>query len=109
MASCLVIVEGTFNEGGADSVEFKEYITRAIANDKVHGGVELSQYTIQENLGQGETPHFVVVLKYPSYEAAKETFNSKEYKAIIPLRDVVFKKVKILIQAENLIKFIKKD
>ena len=97
MSTCIVIVEGTLEEGGADTQEFKEYLQRAIANDKEHGGVELENYMISENLGQGEKPDFVVVLKYPSYEAAKKTFTSDEYKAITPLRDKAFKKVKILL------------
>jgi len=83
--------------GGADSQEFKEYLKRAIANDEAHGGVELQQYMVKENLGQGGTPDFVVILEYPSYEVAKNTFYSEEYKAIIPLRDVAFKEVKILL------------
>jgi len=97
MSACIVIVEGTLKEDGADSQEFKEYLQRAIANDKAYGGVELKNYIVKENLGQGEKPDFVVILEYPSYEAAKNTFTSDEYKAITPLRDKAFKKVKILL------------
>lgn len=42
-------------------------------------------------------PHVVFVVEYPSCEVARSVFTNDEYKAIIPLRDVAFKEVKILI------------
>lgn len=92
----IAILEGTLGEGGMDSPEFKEYSKRSNANGEAHGGVVLKKYMIKENLGQGGKPDFVLIVEYPSHEAAKKTFSSEEYKAIIPLRNIAFKEVKIL-------------
>lgn len=80
-----------------DSPEFKEYSKRSNANGETHGGVVLKKYSIKENLGQGEKPDFILIVEYPSYEIAVDTFTCEEYKSIIPLRDVAFKTVKILL------------
>ena len=94
---CIAVLQGIFNEGGKDTPEFKEYSKRSNANGEANGGVVLSKYMISENLGQGDMPHFVIVVSYPSREIAVDTFTNDEYNAIIPLRDVAFKEVKILI------------
>jgi len=47
-------------------------------------------------LGTGEQPHLVLVIEYPSQQKAHETFTNEEYQAILPLRAVAFKDVKIL-------------
>lgn len=93
-------MQGTFNKGGQTTPEFKEYSQRSNANGEANGGKLLGKYIIIENLGQGEMPHVVFVVEYPSCEVARSVFTNDEYKAIIPLRDVAFKEVKILI-AEN--------
>lgn len=94
---CIAILEGTLSEGGLNSPEFKEYSKRSNANGEAHGGVVLQKYIVSENLGQGGKPDFILIVEYPSYEAAKNTFGNEEYKAILPLRDVAFKEVKILL------------
>lgn len=94
---CIAILEATFNEGGMDSEEFKEYSARSNANGVAHGGVVLSKYKIDQNLGNGNTPHVVFIVEYPSHEKAVESFTSEEYKSIIHLRDVALKEVNILI------------
>ena len=94
---CIAILEGTLSESGINSLEFKEYSKRSNANGEAHGGVVLKKYMVSENLWQGGKPDFVLIVEYPSYEAAKNTFSNEEYKAILPLRDVAFKEVKILL------------
>lgn len=94
---CVVIITATFNEGGSESAEYKEYASRSNTNGEAHGGVVLSRYPIEQNLGTGKTPHAVILLEYPSREKAIETFTCDEYKSIIPLRNVAFKEVNILI------------
>ena len=94
---CIAILEGTLGEGGTSSPEFKEYSKRSNANGEAHGGVVLQKYMVSENLGQGGKPDFVLIVEYPSYEAARNTFSNAEYKAILPLRDIAFKEVKILL------------
>jgi len=56
----------------------------------------LRKYRVKENLGQG-TPDFILIVEYPSYEVAVDTFTCEKYKAIIRLRDIAFKTVKTLL------------
>lgn len=93
----IVIIEASFAVGGKDSTEFKEYSRRSNANGEANGGVVLSKYPIQENLGDGGKPDVVMVIEYPSAAHAKLAFSNSEYQAIIPLRQRAFKEVKILI------------
>jgi len=92
-----VVLEGTFNENGMNSPEFAEYSQRSNTNGEAFGGEVQAKYMIKENLGQNEAPHFVIIVDYPSEDAAKKAWSSEEYKAILPLRDVAFKEVKILL------------
>ncbi len=97
MEKYTVVLQGTFNENGMNSPEFAEYSQRSNANGEKHGGVVQGKYMIKENLGQNEAPHFVIIVDYPSEDAATKAFTSEEYNSIIPLRDVAFKEVKILL------------
>ncbi len=99
--SCIAVLQGTFNEGGQNTPEFKEYSQRSNSNGEANGGKLLGKYVISENLGQGEMPHVVFIIEYPSYEVAKSVFTNEEYMSIIPLRDIAFKEVKILL-SENM-------
>ena len=95
---CIVVFEGTFNEGMAGSAVQKEYSERSAANAEVYGGfVALSNYSFEENLGTGEIPDFIVIVEYQSKDKARQSLVSDEYQSIIPLRDSTFKEVKILI------------
>lgn len=95
---CIVIFEGTFNEGMAGSDVQKEYSTKSTANAEAYGGfISLSNYTFEQNLGNGLIPDFIVIVEYQSKEKVIQSLNSEEYLSIIPLRDLVFKEVKILI------------
>jgi len=94
---CIAVLEGTFREGGQKTPEFKEYSQRSNANGEAHQGKLLGKYVINKNLGQGDTPHVVFVVEYPSREIAEQVFTNEEYTSIIPLRDVAFKEVKILL------------
>ena len=95
---CVVVFEGTFNEGMAGSAEQKEYSQRSAANAEVYGGfVGLSNYSFEQNLGTGMMPDFIVVVEYQSKEKVIQSLKSDEYQSIIPLRDLTFKEVKILI------------
>ena len=91
-----IIIEATFNPNGMNTPEFKEYSRRSNANGEAQGGVVIGKYQVTENLANGETPHLVLVIEYPSKEAAHNTFTNSEYRSIVALRDVVFKSVKIL-------------
>ena len=95
---CTVLFEGTFNEGMEGSAEHKEYTQRSTANGEAFGGfVFLSNYTFEQNLGNGLLPNFVVIIEYLSKEKLIKSLDSDKYLSIIPLRDLVFKEVKILI------------
>jgi len=94
---CIVVISAAFKDGGAESEEYKEYAKRSNANGEAHGGVVLSKYMVEQNLGNGTTPYVVLLVEYPSREKAIETFTNEEYKNIIPLRDAALKEVNILI------------
>jgi uncharacterized protein (DUF1330 family) len=92
----IIVIEATFNPNGMNTPEFKEYSQRSNANGEAHGGVVLHKYQVTGNLGSGDTSHMVLIIEYPSQDMASQTFSSKEYHSILPLREVVFKEVKIL-------------
>ena len=92
----IIIIEATFNPNGMNTPEFKEYSRRSNANGEAHGGVVLHKYQVTGNLGSGGTPHMVMAIEYASQELATKTFTNKEYLSLLPLREVVFKEVKIL-------------
>lgn len=95
--NCMVVIEATFNQGGQETEEFKEYAQRSNANGQSNGGKLIAKYFISGNIGQGQTSSLVIVFEFPSKEAAEINFTNDEYNAIIPLRDVAFKEVKILL------------
>ncbi len=92
----IVIISATFRPQGMHTPEFKEYSRRSNANGEAHGGKVLQKFKVLKNLGGGALPHMVMVVEYPSLEHAESTFNSKEYKAILPLRDAALSDVNIL-------------
>jgi len=94
---CIVILEGTFREGGPDTPEFAEYSRRSAANGEASGGKLLGKYKVMGNIGQGPTPHAIFVVEYPSRKSAEQAFANSEYQAIIPLRDIAFQEVRILL------------
>ena len=95
----IVIIEATFNPNGMHTPEFKEYSRRSNANGEAQGGVVLSKYQItgdlSENESEGDTPHMLLIIEYPSQEQALNAFTNAEYQAILGLRAVAFKEVKI--------------
>jgi len=91
----VVVIEATFNPNGMNTPEFKEYSRRSNANGESHGGVVIGKYQITENLGNGNTPHLVLVIEYPTKEDAEKTFTNEEYLEILPLREVAFKQINI--------------
>jgi len=95
--NCTVILEGIFSKDGKASSEFEEYSRRSNENGEAHGGVVIKNYLISENMGQGEKPDFILIIEYPSRDKAKKAFTSDEYNQIIPMRNKVFKEVKILL------------
>ncbi len=95
--NAIVIIEASFNPNGFNTPEFKEYSRRSNANGEAHGGVVLSKYQVTDNLAQGDIPHLVMIIEYPSTNLAQQTFSNDEYQAILPLRAVAFKEVKILL------------
>ena len=91
-----IVINATFNPNGMNTPEFKEYSRRSNSNGEAHGGVVLSKFQITDNLGNGSTPHLVLIIEYPSKEMATQTFTNDEYLSILPLRNVAFKEVNIL-------------
>jgi len=97
MKSYTIILQGIFNENKKESKEFLEYSKRSNANIEAYKGVVKRKYIIEENLVQNEKPCFVIIVDFPSKDDAKNAFVSEEYLSIIPLRNLIFRDVKILI------------
>lgn len=97
----IVIIEATFNANGINTPEFKEYSRRSNANGEAHGGVVIGKYQVTANLGQGDAPQLVLIIQYPNKQSGEQTFTNPEYLAIVALREVAFKEVKIL-QTNNI-------
>ena len=95
----IVVIEATFKPNGMHTPEFKEYSRRSNANGEAHGGEVLKKFQVTKNLGNGGAPHMVLVIEYPSEQHARDTFTCSEYQAIVPLREVSFQEVKILLTA----------
>ena len=94
---CTVVMTGIFNEGGSEMEEFKEYSMKAAALTEANGGNVVSKNVVEKNLGNGNSPHVVIVMEFPSKEKAVDTFTSEEYTSLIPLRGMAFKEINILI------------
>jgi uncharacterized protein (DUF1330 family) len=92
-----VIITGEFNPGGMQRPEFKEYSEKAGAILAADGGTVLNKFGVEQNLGDGNAPHVVLVVSFPSKEKAIETFTSEAYQNIIPLRKVAVKAMNLLI------------
>lgn len=98
---CTVVLTGTLKASAETTPEFQEYARRSAANGEANGGKLMGKYTIVENLGQGSTPTVVFVVEYPTRQIAVDVFTNEEYTSIIPLRDMAFEEVKILISAQE--------
>ena len=89
--SAYVVVHATIN----DQEKMQEYgavAGQAVAN---HGGEVVCRGPVEAL--NGEAPHPVmVVLKFPSKDAAKSWYNSDEYQGIIPTRDAAMDSVFVL-------------
>ena len=66
----------------------KEYAAKTEAIVTRHGGRYLVRGATMEKLeGAGPLPHVMVVIEFPSYEAARACWDSPEYQAVKALRD----------------------
>ena len=92
-----IVLLVTFNEGGMQMPEFKEYSERATANIEAFGGETVEKYMIEKNMEGGEAPQMVAVINFPSREKADAALSTEEYQNLIPLRNVVFKEIRTLI------------
>jgi len=99
----IVIIEATFNPNGMHTPEFKEYSRRSNSNGEAHGGVVLSKYQVTANLAQGDSPHMILVIEYPSQEQARQTFTNEEYQSILSLREIAFKEVRIFLTNSQIV------
>ena len=100
MKKYIVIVEATLSKQGTQSNEFKEYSEKATINNTKYGAIVKEKYIISENIAQGLTSSLVIVLEFPSKENAQKAFSNEEYLSLIPLRELAFKELKILMTSE---------
>lgn len=92
-----VIVTAEFNPGGKEMPEFKTYPAKANEIIIAHGGSVTTRYGVEQNAGDGPTPHVILHIEFPSKEKAVEAFSGEAYQSIVPLRKVAVKTMNILI------------
>ncbi len=77
-----------------DAEKFKVYGAGAGPTLAAHGGTFAGRFMIEDVLEGASEHQGVVMLEFPSLEAAKGWYNSPEYQALIPTRreaaDMVF-------------------
>ena len=94
---CQVIVTATFNPGGNHTPEFQEYSPKAAQVIQAHGGSIVGRLKVEQNAGNGTTPQVGLLVEFPNRVKAEAAFASDEYQQIIPLREVAFSDINILI------------
>lgn len=86
-----VAVHGTV----LDQDKMQEYGAAAGPTVAAHGGKVISRGPVE--VLHGESPHqIMVVLEFPSRQAAKDWYASSEYQAVIPTRNAALDSVFIL-------------
>ena len=69
-----------------DPALFEDYRGKVSATIEKYGGRYVARGGKVETLEGDWQPHRVVILEFPSYERAREWYNSPEYKPLIALR-----------------------
>ena len=82
MSAAYLIVEMRIN----DHEQYKAYMAAAAPAVKAAGGEYLARGSRHESLEGDWEPHRVVVLRFPSYEAAKSFYDGDVYGDIRKLR-----------------------
>ena len=97
LEKCTVVLTATFKHNMRNSNEFAEYSKKSNQNGEDNGGVVLKKILVEENLGTGTKPSFVLIIEYPSKIKAYETFTNETYQNLLDLRGSIFKEVNIYI------------
>lgn len=88
MEKSTIIVAGTFQPGYEQ--HFAEYSNKVRAYLNRHGAQVVRRQRITKTLYGSGSPDLIMVIDFPSAEAAESVFFEQEYLALIPLRDKVF-------------------
>ncbi len=107
-----LIIEATPNP--AYKKELLHYLSQVPAVFKQHGAVPIASYDIESALKLDATrvvedtsdsqlvPGVIAVLSFPSKDAILTLFNSPEYQALVPIRDLAFNQLGIYIGNERI-------
>ncbi|HFC04188.1 MAG TPA: DUF1330 domain-containing protein [Rhizobiales bacterium] len=93
--SAMMIALNTTNPDEPEAL--KEYSQSAIALIRAAGGKPVGRYDFNEIVTGDNFPNVVLAVEFPSAGAIRTLFDSKEYKALIPLRDKGFKSFNVCI------------
>lgn len=80
----------------SDRAAFDDYLAKTIPFIEKHGGRYLTKGGTHEML-EGDQPTRVVIVEFPSKDAAKAWYNDPGYRPLIPLRHAVTKSTMTLI------------
>lgn len=107
-----LIIEATPN--AANKAALIDYLSKVPAVFKQHGAVPIASYDIESALKLDTTrvvedtsdsqlvPGVIAVLSFPSKDAILTLFNSPEYQALVPIRDLAFNQLGIYIGNERI-------
>jgi uncharacterized protein (DUF1330 family) len=90
-----IVVEGTFRLGHEQF--FEEYSNKIRTFLKQYQATIIRRQLITEILYGQEMPDLIMLIDFENIDVAKKIFFDKQYAAIIPLRDKVFKDFKMYI------------
>ena len=83
-----IVVLGTFREGYASV--FAEYSQKVRTFLAAQGAVVVRRQRIRRTLYGSARPSLVMLIDFPTMDAAEQCFYEREYLDLIPLRDKVF-------------------
>lgn len=81
----LVMFTASVNPEGKEALG--AYLAKAQPMTANAGGVTIASYGVTGSIAGENVPQMVVVVEFPSAEAASALYDSEEYKALIPDRD----------------------
>lgn len=81
----VVMFSASVNPEGKEALG--AYLSKAQPMTAAAGGVTTVTYSVTENFTSANAPQMVVMVEFPSAEAARNLYHSEEYKALIPDRD----------------------
>lgn len=95
--SATIVVVGRFATG--HEAHFAEYSARVRAFLQSKGATTVRRQRVEQTLYGGDHADLVMLIDFPSREAAQDAFFEPAYLELIPLRDQVFSEFRMYLAA----------